>query len=208
VCLDLDGRTCVVIGGGAVAGRKVRALLSCGARVRVVSPALGAGLARLAVRGRIAWHRELYRPGAMAGAALVIAATDDRGLNAVAARDAACRGIPVNAVDAPADGTFIVPAVLSRGPVTVSVSTGGASPFLARRIRERLAQTLGPEYGAYARLFARARRLIRQRYPADRRAALYRKIDGSPALALLKAGRRRQAAALVRRIVGEADNAG
>lgn len=159
--VELKDRPCVVIGGGAVAERKVHALLTAGAAVTVVSPAVSPALAALAAAGRIAHVARAYTEGDLAAAALAFAATDDGAVNADVAREGRARGVWVNAADDPAHCDAILPAVLRRGDITVAVSTGGASPALARAVRERLERALPPAYEPLARLAAETRRELR-----------------------------------------------
>jgi siroheme synthase-like protein len=165
--VELEGRRCVVLGGGAVAERKVQGLLDAGAVVTVVSPALSPALATLAAAGGIAHVARPYAGGDLAGAALAFAATDDGAVNADVAREARARGVWVNAADDPAHCDAILPAVVRRGAVTVAVSTGGASPALARAVRERIEDALPQAYGPLAQVAADARRELRA---AGRRA--------------------------------------
>jgi precorrin-2 dehydrogenase/sirohydrochlorin ferrochelatase len=144
--LNLRGQTAFIIGGGGVAERKCRSLLDAGAVVRVIAPAITPCLAELALRGSITHLHRPYEPGAMAGAALVFAATDDRAVNRAAAEEAQRLGIPVCVVDEPAEGTFTSPSTVRRGDLLITISTGGRSPALARRIREELEDRYGPEY--------------------------------------------------------------
>lgn len=146
VYLDLAGQKCVVVGGGKVAERKVRGLLEGGAAVTVVSPTLTEGLEDLCRAGRITHHSDRFHPKYLEGAVLVIAATDDPEVNREAAAEARARGLLVSVVDAPDQGNFLVPAVLRRGPLVISVSTSGLSPLLARMIRQDLERRYGPEY--------------------------------------------------------------
>jgi len=159
--VELEGRPCVVLGGGAVAERKVTALLAVGAVVHVVSPALSPALAALAAAGRIAHVARPYADGDLAGATLAFAATDDGAVNAAVAREGRARRVWVNAADDPAHCDAILPAVLRRGPITVAVSTGGASPALARAVRERLEDSLPEAWGALAEVAAATRRELR-----------------------------------------------
>ena len=159
--VELQGRPCVVLGGGAVAERKVESLLAAGAVVTVVSPALSPALATLASGGRIAHVARPYAEGDLAGAALAFAATDDGVVNADVAREGRARGVWVNAADDPAHCDAILPAVVRRGAVTVAVSTGGASPALARAVRERIEAALPEAYGPLAEVAAEARRELR-----------------------------------------------
>ena len=165
--VELEGRPCVVLGGGAVAERKVEGLLAAGAVVTVVSPALSPALATLAAAGRIAHVVRSYTEGDLAGAALAFAATDDGGVNAAVALEGRARGVWVNAADDPAHCDAILPAVVRRGAVTVAVSTGGASPALARAVRQRIEAALPDAYGPLAEVAADARRELRA---AGRRA--------------------------------------
>ena len=131
-CLDVAGRRCLVVGGGAVGLEKAAGLLACGARVTVVSPELDEGFAR--ARRRVA-SRARYRRRDLEGAFLVIAATSDRAVNERVHRDAEARGMLCNVADVPDLCNFILPAVHREGPIAVAVSTGGASPALAKRLR-------------------------------------------------------------------------
>lgn len=162
VFLRVAGRRCVVIGGGAVAERKVTSLLAAGARVAVVSPSLSAGLAALAAAGAIEHAARPYRPGDLVGAALGYAATDDEALHAVIAREAEAAGVLLNVVDRPRWCSFIVPSILTRGDLTVAVSTGGCSPALARRVREDIERALGPEYERALDVLSRLRRHLQE----------------------------------------------
>jgi siroheme synthase-like protein len=165
--VELGGRRCAVLGGGAVAERKVEALLEAGAVVTVVSPRLSHALGALAAGGRIAHVPRPYADGDLANAALAFAATDDTAVNAAAAREARARGVWLNAADDPAHCDAILPAVLRRGGITVAVSTGGASPALARAVRERLERELPAAYAPLAEIAAATRRDLRA---AGRRA--------------------------------------
>ena len=159
--VELDGRACVVIGGGLVAERKVDALLAAGALVTVVSPTLTPTLTRLVAIGRVAHVARAYADGDLIGAALVIASTDDVHVNASVAGEGRARGGWVNAVDDPAHCDAIVPSVVRRGAIIVAISTGGASPALARALRERLEQALPPAYGVLLEIAGETRRVLR-----------------------------------------------
>ncbi|GAB4487248.1 MAG: bifunctional precorrin-2 dehydrogenase/sirohydrochlorin ferrochelatase [Thermodesulfovibrionales bacterium] len=144
--LNLKGRKTVVVGGGPVAERKVRSLLDAGALVMVISPDLTQKLHRLKQQGRIDHKAREFRAGDLKGCFLAIAATDDPDVNIRVAAEASC---PVNVVDVPFLCSFIVPAVVKRGPLTLAISTGGASPALARTIRKELEKMYGREMAAY-----------------------------------------------------------
>ena len=154
---DVRGRDCVVVGGGDVAARKVGLLVKAGARVRVIAPALCPELAARASEGEIRHLARGYDDGDLSGARLVIAATDDQDVNARVSTEAESANIPVNVVDQPALCSFIVPSIVDRSPVVAAVSTGGASPVLARLIRTRLESLIPAGYGRLASLASRFR---------------------------------------------------
>jgi precorrin-2 dehydrogenase/sirohydrochlorin ferrochelatase len=154
IFLDLSGRRCVVVGGGGVANRKARKLLQARARVVVISPEIGAELESVAVEV----HRRPYREGDLEGAYLAFAATNAREVNAAVAREAKERGVPVNVADSPSEGDFALPSTLRRGRLQVAISTGGASPTLARRIRGELEEAFGPEWAGIVEQLDTARR--------------------------------------------------
>lgn len=153
VGLVVAGKRCVVIGGGAVAARKVAGLVEAGALVTVVAPAIDDRIREL---GAEVVERP-YRAGDLDGAWLAIAATDDPGVNQQVHADGLAARVWVNAADEPAACSFTLPAVLRRGPVSVAVSTGGHSPALAGWLRDRIAEQLGPEFGRLAELLSEAR---------------------------------------------------
>ncbi|TLM99451.1 bifunctional precorrin-2 dehydrogenase/sirohydrochlorin ferrochelatase, partial [bacterium] len=143
VCLDLRRKKCLVAGGGKVAERKIRALLDCGAEVYVVSPQLTTELAGMARTGEIVHIERNYTTTDLENAFLVISATDDEKTNRRVAGDCLERNILINVVDDPANCNFIVPAVFRQGALSISVSTEGKSPMLARKIREDLTAVFG-----------------------------------------------------------------
>ncbi len=145
--LDIRERVVTVVGGGAVARRKCRALLEAGARLTVIAPLLDPRLGELRDRGVIAHVNRGYVPGDLAGAFLVFAATDTPAVNRAVADEARSRGILVCVADDPARGNVTLPSVVRRGDLLIAISTGGKSPALARAIRERLEREFGPEYG-------------------------------------------------------------
>ncbi|MRR16621.1 MAG: bifunctional precorrin-2 dehydrogenase/sirohydrochlorin ferrochelatase [Deltaproteobacteria bacterium] len=154
---DITGKKCVVIGGGDVAARKVSRLLECGANVCVVSPKLVPELTRLASDGLIEHINDDYAREHLYGAALVIGATDDEETNAAISHDAQARGIPVNIVDDPQKCDFILPSLVERGDLTIACGTGGASPALARHLREELETIYGEEYAVLLNILGKLR---------------------------------------------------
>jgi siroheme synthase-like protein len=154
IFLNLDGKRCVVVGGGAVANRKARKLLQARAEVVAISPEVKPELESVATEVR----RRPYREGDLEGASLVFAATNRREVNAAVTREARGRGIPVNVADEPSEGDFALPSVLRRGQLQLAVSTGGASPTLARRVRYELESAFGSEWAGVVEALGRARR--------------------------------------------------
>ncbi len=151
--MSLENRRCVVVGGGEVADRKARKLLQARANIVVVSPEIKPGIESVATE----MYRRPYQPGDLEGAFLAFAATDSREVNAAVAREAKEFGIPVNVADAPSEGDFALPSTLRRGRLQVAVSTGGASPTLARDVRKRLEGIFGPEWAGFVEEVGRAR---------------------------------------------------
>lgn len=204
VHLDLRGRPCVVVGGSDVALRKVEGLLEAGARVTVVSPALVPALAALAETHEIIHHPRAYRPGDLAGVALAYAAVDDPAVQEALAAEATAAGVFLNVVDVPRLCTFIAPAVVRRGPVLVAISTGGASPALARRLREEIEAHVGAEYGLVATILAKVRPLVRAAQPdAPTRSRTYARLVDGPLLEALRARDAASVDAILRDAVGE-----
>lgn len=161
IFLDVTGRRCVVVGGGEVAARKVESLLAAGAHVTVVSPSLAAPTLAAAMDRRLVTHiaRE-YRRGDIAGCALAYAATDDRDLHRALADEARALGIPLNVVDVPELCSFIAPAVVKRGSLQIAISTEGAAPAFAARLRRELEKQFGIEYGIALIVLRAARRRL------------------------------------------------
>ena len=176
VVLRLGGRRVLVVGGGQVAARRAAGLLAAGARVVAVSPAFSPGFARLGPAGGVRRVRRAYRAGDMAGASLVVAATDDPRVNARVRADARRAGVWVNVADDPARSDFIVPAVVRRGGFLLALSSGGASPALMGELRRELDRLVPDDVGALVASLAKARDRIRRRLadPAERRNALRR----------------------------------
>jgi precorrin-2 dehydrogenase/sirohydrochlorin ferrochelatase len=162
VYLNVAGRLCVVIGGGAVAERKIAGLLEAGARVRVVSPEAAPGIIELAGRGTIEYHSTRYEHEYLKDAHLVFAATNARDVNAQVAAHARSLDIPVNVADAPDDGSFVVPSVVRRGEFCLSISTGGNNPMLAARLATEMQARFGPEFGAFVELLGDVRDTIKE----------------------------------------------
>jgi precorrin-2 dehydrogenase/sirohydrochlorin ferrochelatase len=161
IFLDVTGRRCVVVGGGDVAARKVESLLAAGAHVTIIAPVISAGSLSAIVDRRLATHvaRE-YQRGDIVGCALAYAATDDLDLHHALADEARALSIPLNVADVPELCSFIAPAVLKRGTLQVAISTGGASPAFAARLRRELEKQFGIEYAIALTVLGAARRLL------------------------------------------------
>lgn len=203
VFLDLAGRSCLVVGGGAVAERKVGALLRAEARVTVVSPGLTRRLAGWRSAGRIRHLARPYRRGDLAGHALAFVTTGRAGVGARVAGEGRRLGVLVNAADDPARCDFILPSVLRRGALAVAVGTGGASPALARVVREELEAYLSRDYATLTAVVAAVRRELRARGCSAPGAAWRAAIDGR-FRRLVAAGRRAEARRLLRQRLGGA----
>lgn len=144
--LDVQGKSCVVVGGGIVAWRKAKALLDSGAQVTVVSPQVVRPLQRLSRQRRLRWVRRRVRASDLASAFLVVAATDDQPVNRAVSRWAVRRHRLVNVVDQPALCSFIVPSVMRRGALTMAISTSGVSPALSKWLRVDVTRRYGPRF--------------------------------------------------------------
>jgi precorrin-2 dehydrogenase/sirohydrochlorin ferrochelatase len=159
-CLDLEGRRCLVVGGGTVGLEKAAGLVACGASVTVVSPELHEGFRELEVE----WVARPYETGDLDGAVLVVAATSERAVNEHVHRDAEARSMLCNVADVPDLCNFILPAVHREGPIAVAVSTGGASPALAKRLRSQIAELVRPEHAELAEELRALRPEVQQRF--------------------------------------------
>jgi uroporphyrin-III C-methyltransferase/precorrin-2 dehydrogenase/sirohydrochlorin ferrochelatase len=187
--LVIRHRRCLVVGGGSVAARKVELLLRAEGWVTVVAPTLCAPLAELHAEGRISYRVAHFHPDDLEGCVLAIAATNDNTVNRQVSELCQARGLPVNVVDQPALCSFIMPAIVDRSPVLIAVSTGGASPVLARLLRGRLESLIPATYGRLAALAARFRERVQQRLPADQRRAFWEKVLQGPVAELVFSGR-------------------
>lgn len=152
--LNIKGKKCVIVGGGKVAYRKACSLRDAGADVTVISPEM---CSEMVNEKGITLVKDIYDERSLDGALLVIAATDDEVVNRRVSSDAEKRNIIVNIVDRPELCSFIVPSTIKRGDLCISISTGGASPALAKNIRKELEDIFGPEYGEYIDLLTKMR---------------------------------------------------
>src|SRR5690606_25823136 len=188
---DLKGRQVLVVGGGAVAERKIRSLLAAGADVLAGAPEFTPGLLELAREGQqLALRQEAFRPEWLGEAWLVVAATDDLELNRDIARLAGQARLFINVVDDPELSSFQVPSIVDRSPLTIAISSSGAAPVLARRLRERIESLFDHSLGALATLAARHRTAIRRLRPGlQRRREFYGWLLDGPVSSALRAQR-------------------
>lgn len=207
IFFDIRGRFCAVIGGGDVAARKISLLTMAGGRVTVTAPELCAALSRRVRAAEIIWREEVYAPNALDGAALVIAATQNREVNAQVSRDAKALGIPVNVVDDPELCTFVMPAIIDRSPLVVAVSTGGASPVLSRLVRARLESLIPASYGELAKFAERFRERVKTALPSELRRRFWEGVLQGPVAELVLSGRDAEAEECIVEAITKADPA-
>ncbi len=181
--LRLEGETALVVGGGTVAARKAAALARCGAHVQIVAPVMGQALRESVTEGRATHGARLFSPGLLDGVSVVIAATDDRKLNARVASACRERGLPVNVVDDPALCSFITPAVVDRSPLVVAISSGGTAPVLARYWRARIERLIPRATSRLAAMAGAFRGRVKEALPdaAARLRFWEAAFEGSPA---------------------------
>ena len=163
VFLNLTGRRCVIIGGGQIAEGKITKLLESAAEIIVVSPDATQGIRDFAQAGKIELDLRKYQPGDLQGAFLAIAATNDRVVNQEIFQEAEKQGILLNAVDDMPRCSFIAPSVVNKGPVTVAISTGGASPALARKLRENMKVSSVLDWAEATSVLSKARQIIKEK---------------------------------------------
>ncbi len=189
VFLNLQGRRCVVVGGGQVAEGKVHGLLAAEGCVWVIAPALTPALAALARDLRISHVDRVYAPGDLAGAFLAISATDDPVVNEQVWQEASAHNVLVNVVDDTPRCNFIAPAILRQGDLSIAISTSGRAPALAVRLREQIATLVGPEHARFLELAGTLREPLAAQHPsfAERRALWYQLVD-SDVIDLLRHG--------------------
>jgi precorrin-2 dehydrogenase / sirohydrochlorin ferrochelatase len=193
VFLRIHKKTCIVVGGGRVALRKVRMLLDCGGKVKVVSSTSHFNLLRLAGKKAIRLIQRDYRPGDLRGAAIVIAATNQQEINRRVAEEAKRGGALVNVVDDPEPSSFILPSYFRKGGLTLAVSTGGKSPALARKIKTELQKNFGKEYATLLLLIGEVRSSLKKRGIRINAGKWQKALDPEPILRLLRAGKPKQA---------------
>ena len=206
IFLKIEDRPCLVIGGGKVAARKIALLVRAGAHITVVSPELCASVKALVDRDNVTCIERQFRETDMDGVVLVIAATDDAEVNRTVSELAHQHRIPVNVVNAPDLGNFIMPSIIDRSPVQVAVSTGGASPVLARLLRARLESFIPAAYGRLAQLVNEYRSSVKQRFPdIGQRRYFWENILQGRVAELLFAGHEEKARAALQEAIEDTD---
>ena len=191
-CLKLKGRRCVVIGGGDMGLEKSEGLLACGGDVTVISPDAGPELEALAAEGSITWEQRDYAgPEDLEAVFIVIACTDSTETNIQIYEDAEKRAMLVNIVDVPPLCNFILPAIVRTGPLAIAISTAGASPALAKRMKREISELFGEEYAQLAIMLNETRGWAKGTLPTyqDRKAFFEEIVNGEPdPIALLRDG--------------------
>jgi siroheme synthase-like protein len=200
-CLKLKGRRCLVVGGGDVGLEKVEGLLACDADVTLIAPVAHPELENLAAEGSIAWEKRPYAgPADLEGAFMAIAATDDSEVNIGVFDDAEKRAMLVNVVDVPPLCNFILPAIVRTGPLAIAISTAGASPALAKRMKREISELFGEDYARLAIVLNDARGWAKGTLPTyrDRKDFFEGIVNGEPdPVELIRDGRETELLALI-----------
>ncbi|GIK76628.1 MAG: precorrin-2 dehydrogenase [Actinomycetes bacterium] len=199
-CLRLSGRKCLVVGGGDVGLEKIEGLLACDGDVVCVAPDACDEVRALAAEGSIEWAQRGFEAGDVAGRFMAIAATDDTDVNIAVYEAAEERAMLVNVVDVPSLCNFILPAIVRTGPLAIAISTAGASPALAKRMKREVSELFGPDYAELAAILNGARGWAKGTLPTyqDRKAFFESIVNGEPdPIGLLRDGRREDLEALI-----------
>lgn len=190
VMLNLEGRRCVIIGGGAVAERKTLSLRDSGAELVIISPSVTSGLRNLAEQGRVSWLERGYQAGDLKGAFLVYAATDRPDINEAVVQEANDWGIPVNHAGDGSKGSFITPSTVRRGDLVVSVSTSGAGPSVSRALSREIDERFGSDYEIYIEFLKFSRSVVKEQVSDVKlRAKLLKSLADMDALTAIREGR-------------------
>jgi precorrin-2 dehydrogenase/sirohydrochlorin ferrochelatase len=190
ICLDVKDKRCVIVGGGEVSARKIGFLLNCMADIVVISPQINEEINKFVQEKKIEWIDRDYKSNDLKGAFLVIIATNDQGLNKEISQKSRDLGILVNMASSAEDSTFILPAVLNRGSLSIAISTEGKSPALAKKIRDDLSSMFGKEYIRFVDLLGSLRQTVKNTFDNQlKRSIIWNKLLTSELLELLKKGR-------------------
>ena len=203
IFLNIRKQACLVVGGGTTASRKVELLLRANAKVTVVAPELSPQLAQWANEGRIIYRADKFTPTDLERCHLAIAATNDKAVNEQVSILAQAQATPVNVVDQPQLCSFIMPSVIDRSPVQIAVSSGGASPVLARLLRARLETMIPASYGKLANFVASFRDKVKQRFSFDERRRFWESVLQGPIAEMLLSGHERAATKALEDFIGQ-----
>ncbi len=202
IFLDLQGKTALVVGGGAVAERKIETLLGFGASICIVTNTLTDKLKRLVDVGKIRCTGKKFISEHLKGVFLVVAATDDKELNHKISQAAREKGLLINAVDQPSDCNFIVPSIVRRGDLMIAISTSGKSPALAKTIRRQFEAQFGSEYGAFLSLMGRLRKeILIKGFSQEENSRIFHEIVDSDILEAIVKNDRDQVISILNRIL-------
>jgi uroporphyrin-III C-methyltransferase/precorrin-2 dehydrogenase/sirohydrochlorin ferrochelatase len=206
IFLNIRHKPCLVVGAGSIAARKIELLLKAGADVTVVAGNMGSKVSELEKQGAIRCQLRNYNPADLKGVKLIIAATNDAELNAEISTMAQAQNIPVNVVDNPALCSFLVPSIIDRNPIQIAISTGGASPVLARLIRSKLESSIPSAYGELAKLAKSYRKNVIQAFAnVDLRRRFWESVLEGPVAELALSGRMTNAEAMLAELIQSAD---
>jgi precorrin-2 dehydrogenase/sirohydrochlorin ferrochelatase len=204
VHLDINNRNVLVVGGGSVGTRKVKTLLNCGARVTAVSPEVSQQLRELAASGNIILAERSYQSEDLNGVFLVIGATDDEKLNQQISRDADRLNTLCNIADRPEACNFILPSIVQRDDLVITISTSGKSPALAKKLRQALENQFGEEYGTLLQLMGAIRKkLLQQAHKPEAHKPLFERLINSDLIVMIQAGKTEEIDMLLFDILGK-----
>ncbi|MDI6686792.1 MAG: bifunctional precorrin-2 dehydrogenase/sirohydrochlorin ferrochelatase [Desulfobacterales bacterium] len=204
VNLDILNRKCLVVGGGSVGTRKVLTLLSCGAKVTLVSPDISEKLLELAGNGLVAWKKRSYLSSDLNTMFLVIGASDDEELNRQISADAEKLNMPCNIADRPEACNFILPSIVNRGDLMISISTSGKSPAFAKKLRKELEKQFGVEYIEFLRLMGVIReKLLSEKHEPEAHKHIFERLINSDLVEMIKTDRKEDINSLLFDILGQ-----
>jgi precorrin-2 dehydrogenase/sirohydrochlorin ferrochelatase len=207
VHLDIQNRNCLVVGGGRVGTRKVITLLDCGANVIVISPVVSHQLRDYAISGRIKLKERPYQSGDLGGMFLVIGATDDEALNRQISSDADHLNTLCNIADRPEVCNFILPAIVQRDDLVITISTSGKSPALAKKLRKSLESQFGEEYAIFLKLMGAIRKkLLSQSHEPEAHKPLFEQLIDADLIVMIQKGKTAEIDTLLFEILGEGYN--
>ena len=204
ICLDIQNRNCLVVGGGSVGTRKVITLLNCGADVTVVSPSASAHLQELANNGSVMIKNRTFRFSDLAGMFLVCSATDNQKLNRQIHAKAEDLGMLCNVADRPEVCNFILPSIVNRGDLIIAISTSGQSPAFAKKLRQDLEKVFGNEYAEFLKLMGAVRKkLLSRDHRPEAHKHLFEQLINGGLVEMIKAHQYQDINALLFKILGK-----